>query len=67
MVYIVSINYLEFEFMSGSTAMSFAELAKNAVVGDANVEIEIKTAPDFADDINIVEDDITEALEEVED
>lgn len=62
MVYIVSINYLEFEFMSGSTAMSFAELAKNAIIGDSNVEIEIKTAPDF----DIVEDDITEALDEEE-
>ena len=62
MVYIVHINYTEFEFMSGSTALTFAELAKNAIGGESNVEIEIKTAPDF----DIVEDDITEALDEEE-
>ena len=61
MVYIVHINYTDYEFMSGSTALGFAELAKGAIIGDSNVEIEIKAAPDF------VKDDITEALEEVED
>lgn len=59
MVYIVHINYTKFEFMNGSTAMTFAELAKASVIGDATVEIEIKA-------VQPVIDDITEALEEDE-
>lgn len=59
MVYIVSVDYTKFEFMNGPTALSFAELAKGAVVGNADVDIEIK-AMDF------VHDDVAEALDEEE-
>ena len=61
MYYKVTINYTTFEFDTGNTALTFAEIAKNYAVDDVNVEIELigKILP--------VEDDITEALEEVED
>ena len=53
--YIVNINYTKFEFMHGNTALTFAELAKNAVIDDAEVEIELKAVPDI--DIKGDEDD----------
>ena len=61
MVYIVRINYTEFEFMSGATAMTFAELAKAAIIGESNVEIELKYVPPTD-----TKDDIAEALDEEE-
>ena len=61
MYYKVTINYTSFRFDIGNTALTFAEIAKNYAEDDVNVEIELecKSFP--------VEDDITEALEEVED
>ena len=61
MYYNVTLNYTKFRFDNGNTAMTFAEIAKNYAVDDVNVEIELEGK------ILPVEDDITEALEEVED
>ena len=61
MYYKVTVNYTTFKFDHGTTAMTFAEIAKNYAVDDVSVEIELEGK------ILPVEDDITEALEEVED
>lgn len=63
MVYIVSVDYIKFEFMNGPTALSFAELALGASVDNTrHVEIEIKALPNF----NELQDDVAEALDEEE-
>ena len=58
MDYIVTLNYTQFKFDSGNTALTFAEIAKNYAVDDINVEIEIEGT------ILPVEDDITEAFDD---
>lgn len=45
MIYIVRINYTDFEFMNGTTALTFAELALGSAVGEADISIELKAVP----------------------
>ena len=45
MIYIVKVNYTEFEFMNGNTALTFAELALGSAVGETNVTLELKAVP----------------------
>lgn len=52
MVYIVKVNYTDFEFMNGTTALTFAELALGSAVGEVNVTVELKAVS-----VEEVEDD----------
>lgn len=61
MKYIVNVQYTKFEFKDGTTALTFAELAKAAVVGDVSVGIELEEEPEV-DDTTVV-DDISEAFD----
>lgn len=60
MKYIVNVQYTRFEFKDGTTALTFAELAKAAVVDDVSVGIELEE-PEI-DDTTVV-DDISEAFD----
>lgn len=61
MKYVVNIRFEPFKFKDGSTAISFAELAKAASVNDAPVGIELEMEPEV-DDTTVV-DDISEAFD----
>ena len=60
MKYIVNVQYTKFEFKDGTTALTFAELARAAVIGDVSVGIELENE-EFEE---VTEDDISEALGE---
>ena len=49
MVYIVSINYTDYEFMDGNTALSFGELALRNCKDNITVTIKLKRVPLFED------------------
>lgn len=61
MKYVVNLQFEPFEFKNGSTAVAFAELAKNASVNDVPVGIELVAEPEV-DDTTVV-DDISEAFD----
>lgn len=60
MKYIVNVQYTRFEFKDGTTALTFAELAKAAVVDDVSVGIELEEPE--VDDTTVV-DDVSEAFD----
>ena len=58
MKYIVNVCLTEFEFTDGTTALTFAEIARNAVVGDLSVGIKL-----LKDETEETVDDISEAID----
>ena len=58
MKYIVNVQYTKFEFKNGTTALTFAELARAAVIGGVSVGIELENE-EFEE---VTEDDISEAF-----
>ena len=62
-VYIVTLEYTDYEFMSGSTALSFAELAlTSALKDDIRLEITLKAVPNKEDEPDNIEEEKTEDL-----
>lgn len=52
MKYKVNVCLTEFEFTDGTTALTFAEIARNAVVGDLSVGIKLLKDEETVDDIS---------------